>query len=75
MIAILSSLIPIKNGGIVMLNLTLEIIYLVVSNSSIINKITTLMAKIPICIILVTRVLTYMSVAIYVIVKLTPSLV
>ena len=75
MIAILSSLIPIKNGGIVMLNLTLEIIYLVVSNSSIVNKITTLMAKIPVCIILITRVLVYMSVAIHVTVKLTPSLV
>ena len=58
-----------------MVNLTLETIYLLVSNSSIVNKITTLMAKILICIILVTRVLAYMSVAIYVIVKLTPSLV
>ena len=71
MIGTLSSLIPIETRGIATVNLTLEIIYMVARNSSIINKITTLMAKTLVCIIFVTRVFVYISLAIYVIVQLT----
>ena len=74
MIAILSALIPIDNRGIVLVYLTLEIIYRVANDSSIRNKITILMTKIVVCIILVARVSIYMSIAIYVIVRFILSL-